>query len=489
MKNIKVQGGYKKGGYEFNVLETPSSQKYHVETIEKFVLGKDTYWHGYIKGSEINEKKFPIDANPRKPGPTKVVKLMQATAQKDPSNFHHLNNGITIIASNVEFDVDENQITIDYGTTTGIHGDGICNGGHSYYAIEQYQGNLDPNLLVRIEILVIDKSLSEIDRSNKIKIISEARNAHNQLESITTAHYSGYYDNIIAALEKETIYFKWYEGDPEAVKGAEKVDTLIAKISALSPHWYSHYLNPSGNTGNHMPSARNTGSTHKKWENFKLNSEEEKNLNYMNPMILDIIKLRDEISYSLHHDDFPKVSKVWRNTRIWKYLAIKDPIELNHKIVKGKNAKGYALSHVFAAMILGSFRENVWFSLGDDGINLVGWLIEPHKLWNKHKERFMRDLNNIASSISAPSFGNAFLQNAAIYNYQFTDHEFGANVKSSISTPEIVYDTSSMQKYARDLNNKSKLYLNTEILDEDLPPFSDISNVKTSESVCYSEIV
>ena len=103
-KKIVVQGGNKKGGYEFNVLNTPSNQTYDIENLSKFIIDKDTYWHGYIKGKEIKKKKFPIDANPRKPGPTKIVRLMQATIQKNPTDFHHLNNGITLIAHKVNYD-------------------------------------------------------------------------------------------------------------------------------------------------------------------------------------------------------------------------------------------------------------------------------------------------------------------------------------------------------------------------------------------------
>ena len=55
---IEVQGGYEKGGYEFNVLETPSTKSYQFESLSKFEIGNDTYWHGYIKGSEIKAQKL-----------------------------------------------------------------------------------------------------------------------------------------------------------------------------------------------------------------------------------------------------------------------------------------------------------------------------------------------------------------------------------------------------------------------------------------------
>ena len=483
MKEIKVQGGYEKGGYEFNVLDTPSTETYTVYSISEFTIGNDKYYHGYIKGKEIREKKLPIDANPRKPGPTKVVKLMQATIQKEPKMFHHLNNGMTIIATSLEHDPTKDEIKIEFGSIVGIHGDGICNGGHTYFSIEQFKGEIDDDMLVKVEILILDNELEAQDRSAKIKVISEARNAHNELESITTAHYSGYYDNFIKQLGDKKIFFKWFEGDPDAIKGAEKVDSLIAKLTAMSPHWYSHYLNTTGNTGNHMSSARNTGSTHKKWETFKLNDEDERNLDYMLPLLDDILRIRDEISHSLMHDDFSKVSTRWRATRIWKYLDQKDPIELSHKPNLGMPYKGFDLSHTFVTMILGAFRENVWFSVGDEGVNFVGWLVDPIELWKLHKENFMRDLNNIASTINAPSFGNAFLQNPAIYNYQLTEKHFGYNIKDQIDKPEVIYDTTSRDKYLRD--NDGNRWLKCEIIDPELPSFAELSEDEDASLQAY----
>jgi hypothetical protein len=488
MHTIEVQGGYTKGGYEFNILTTPCSESYPIVSISEFKIGNDTYWHGYIKAKTIKEKKFPLDANPRKPGPTKVVRIMQATAQKEPKNFHHLNNGITIIAKSLIYDKINNLITLEFGETIGIHGDGICNGGHTYFSIDQFQGNLSDEMLVKIEILVLDPNLNLTERSDKIKIIAEARNAHNELESITTAHYSGYYDNIINALKANKIYFKWYEGDPDAVKNAEKVDSLIAKITAISPHWYSHHLNQSGNMGNHMSSARNTGSIHKKWESFKL-TDDERNLDYILPLINDVLLLIDEINFSLANDNFPKVSKHWKKTKIWKYLGdkAKATIELNFKEINGSKVNGYNLSHTFITMILGAFRENVWFSMSDNGVNYVGWLIEPISLWHKHKEVFMRDLNNIASTINAPSFGNAFLQNPAIYNYQLTTKHFGINIADNIDKPEVFYDISSNIKYTIDNTRQEPHFLECELLDPELPPIAEITSIQNQTFACYKK--
>ena len=88
------------------------NQNYKVFAAKEFKIKNDRYFHGYLLGSEINQKKLPIDANPRKPSPTKVVKMMQATMVREPNNFHHLNNGMTVIASDLIYDEQNKEIII-----------------------------------------------------------------------------------------------------------------------------------------------------------------------------------------------------------------------------------------------------------------------------------------------------------------------------------------------------------------------------------------
>lgn len=482
IKEIVVQGGTASGGYQFNVLETPTNQSYKVFAAKEFKIKNDRYFHGYLLGREINQKKLPIDANPRKPSPTKVVKMMQATMVKEPDNFHHLNNGMTVIASDLKYDEQKKEISVSFGSAIGIHGDGLCNGGHTYFALEQFQGTLSDDLLVRIEVLILDPELSAEERSEKIKVIAEARNAHNQLESITTAHYSGFYENFIKQLGNDKVYFKWFEGDPEAVENAEKVDSLIAKLTALSPHWYSHYLNPTGNNGVHMASCRGISGIHTKWEKFKVADSDYRTLDYMLPLLQDILKLKDEICYSLLHDNYSRVSSVWRNTRIWKYLKDNaDEVDLTFK----PGFTGYKLAHPWITLILGAFRENVWFSQDDSGINFIGWLVDPLKLWKDHREALMIKLNAQAATVNAPSFGNAFIMQPAIYFDQLTEMEFGTRVRSHIGTPAVIYSNENGERFEK--SDSGSYWLQTIDLDPEIPPRSELLRANTGSLPCYAK--
>jgi hypothetical protein len=98
----------------------------------------------------------------------------------------------------------------------------------------------------------------------------------------------------------------------------------------------------------------------------------------------------------------------------------------------------------------------------------------------------MRDLNNIASTINAPSFGNAFLQNPAIYNPQFTSYHFGVNVSENINKPEIIYQVDSNAKYVIDKKNLGPFWLECETLDPDLPPIAELITYEKPNLVNYN---
>ena len=448
--NVSVQGGNNGGGYEYNLLEAPCVELYVVDDVTTFKIGNDTFWHGYFLGKDLSNKKLLLDANPRKPEKTRVVSVMTVTIKDYPKKFHLLNNGMTIIARDVKYNKESKQLSLSFGEKKGNYGDGICNGGHTYFAIEQFNGKIDKDVRVAFTIIEIDPKLEERDRLARIKEISEARNSHNELKSSTTNHFLGYYDNFrkyLSASPNKSIYVKWFEGDPNAIKKAEGVEKFIAQLTSISPFWFQHYLGkPDG--GIHMKAARNTKNTHETWANYVRNDPDSmENLYNIIPLIPDVLLLKDFISKSLESDSFKSITKVWKNTALWKYLKT-ETIDLNHlKDEKGNSLKGYNISHPFMTMILGAFRENVWYSINDDGVNLVGWLIDPFPLWDEQKENLMKKLNFTAVTINAPSFGNAFLQNSSIYVHQLTQQKFGDDIFNQANQPEIIFDTDTKTKY------------------------------------------
>ena len=110
---------------------------------------------------------------------------------------------------------------------------------------------------------MLDSEVADDIRLEKLKSIASARNAHNELDISTIAHFLDYYKNIIEGLGQNSIYFKWFEGDPNAIANAEKSKNFIAQLAAISPFWYSHYTGAADNNGTHQPASREPGTIHR----------------------------------------------------------------------------------------------------------------------------------------------------------------------------------------------------------------------------------
>ena len=132
---------------------------------------------------------------------------MQATLSKFGEEFHHWNNGITVICESVTKEAN-GSYKIEFGKQIEQHGYGIVNGGHTYYSIEQSKIKFSDSVAVRIELVILPPSFTDAERERAIKQIAMKRNAHNELDTKTEAHYSGAYNNWIDALEdfQNTLY-------------------------------------------------------------------------------------------------------------------------------------------------------------------------------------------------------------------------------------------------------------------------------------------
>jgi len=115
----------------------------------------------WVECEFVRSNFLPLDpndakaANPRAPDcEHSVVAEMKDTLKHKPEKFTTLNGGITIVCDDVTVDVKTNRLTIKLQD-----GDGIVNGGHTYYSIAS-SGKIDPSALVKIEIIQISKKLT-----------------------------------------------------------------------------------------------------------------------------------------------------------------------------------------------------------------------------------------------------------------------------------------------------------------------------------------
>ena len=204
-------------GTSYNVVEVPSQISYKYFSAEDCgkVDGENKYWTIYLPMSEVREKCFPLNANPRKPNTiganesTDIVVRMQNTLSNHPSKFVRLNNGLTCVCGSLSIDTQNKTVTIKWG-----EGEGILNGGHTYLSIVSNENVTDAR--VRVEIIEISERLNNQENNQEkqdfIKETAIARNSNRQLKDYTRSEFEGKHQFFQDHLKdlKGVIY--WSEG-------------------------------------------------------------------------------------------------------------------------------------------------------------------------------------------------------------------------------------------------------------------------------------
>lgn len=456
-KTIAVHGGREAGGYDIQVLDTPGKVTYETGGFESFKLHDCQMWHGYVSAAEIHKKLLPLEANPRMPQPSGVVRAMIKTIQHEPEKFFLWNNGITILARSCKYDEHSKAMTLTFGSksTNTNHGDGICNGGHTYFAITSFPAAPDDECWVKVEVVVLPQDLEEDARGVEIMRLAEKRNAHNQLKSSTTANFSGHYSDFKDVLGPKSILIRWFEGDPEAIAGAIDVKRFVAMLTGMSPAWFDHPLGSS--PGIHKTAARNVGSSHDRWARaMDDDDQEEKRLSELLFLTSDILDLTDQISYDLLRDnqtDWSGVSSRFWGTRLGQYFREHSSFDLRFNDSLGGH-QGLNMPHTAMTLLVGSMRGNVWMAHDEDGAQFVGWLLEPMQLWKDSRVGLMRSLLGVASGITN-NFGNTFFATDAVYRHDLAMDSIGRiNLATYLVAPEVLIDDSGVRfKKVGDLNN------------------------------------
>ena len=135
------------GTYE--VLKTPCNLSLLVSDYTNYQMSDGTTVHHlYVPCAEIKNDLLPMDADPREPSKTPQVKEMRDTLNDHPMDFVKKNNGITLFCDNVEFDSSKSSCKISFGER-----EGICNGGHTYYAIVGSINEIPRDAVVHLEMI------------------------------------------------------------------------------------------------------------------------------------------------------------------------------------------------------------------------------------------------------------------------------------------------------------------------------------------------
>ena len=422
-------------GIEYRALEIPGT----VELSDVFYApcpqfpDEYEFIHVYVSCEQIRTICLPLDANPREPTRADVVRKMSETLLDNPSVFHHWNNGITIICENVSYNENDKKMTISFSG-----GEGICNGGHTYFSIVTQPNEIDSNALVHLELIKLSPSLEDTEKRQVITDIANRRNRNRQLLQSSQADHLGYYDFFKECLGESANLVRWHEGDSNAGPGAIKSELFVRMLACVDPFWFIHPVHTvRGNS--HKTAATGSASIHNKWYDGAVEGNPEKNLRHMGLLGMDLFKLVDYLSYSLLHDSFSDASPRFRGTSFWEWIGSnRKELQSYHRGQQGLDLPAPAL-----IMILGAFRSNVWLSVDEDGDpNFIGFVEDPMELWSETRIDLIRDLLSLFEDRDRDP--NQFIKQSAPYDKSLLQILYGRNLPEF---PNFFYDIETKTKY------------------------------------------
>ena len=388
---IKAQGG--------NILDKVPDKE-----IEKI----GSFW---IECEYIRTNGLPLDprdtkaANPRAPDcEHSVVKEMKSTLLKTPQQFTTLNGGISIVCD----DITQDTKNPDIFHITLQDGDGIVNGGHTYYSINS-SNPIDPSALAKIEFIQIASTVTGTDRRHIIKQIAVSKNKNRAISDESEANFLGYFEPWKKAMGPYKDHISWKDGATckcivtgNQIENPMTATQLIKWIGYFeyANHNYHYVYNPN-RTG-----AKQPGKVHwDAWVNVVNGTTDP--YSWMMPLALPIIQLKEDV-----FNDLTNISRTVPMTSLVKrrgkatggpLTKIRSGRAMNGDfgewlISGGKKRKKKMIDsffdtsqetmkgHAFAEMIIGNFRSMLWRKRTPSGQVLVGWQVNPWEVWQKCRD-------------------------------------------------------------------------------------------------------
>lgn len=425
-------------GESYQVLETGSIVEYDYVDYAKHenlnaVGGFNTH-HIYVTCQELKDKCLPIEANPREPSLSRIVKAMQDTLKDEPESFVKWNNGITIVCEEV------NQHNGIVSLEFSDEDEGICNGGHTYFSIVTTNHDVS-EAAVKLEVIQIPSELE--GRNEEIVEIAKKRNNINNLDNYTVADFLGLYDHFKEKMEDPTLV-SWHENDSDAKPYAVSAPDLIRMMTVVNPDRYNHPILSPEKTY-HRSAALSKTSRHTEWFDGALDARDAGKHDPMAPfgtLIDDLFEIREMLSYSFKHDDYDSSFR----KRSFYQDNIGGEGATNRDLYLGEydGSVGYKIPATLEVMLLGMFRSDVYARVNaDNEYQYIGWIINPKQIWHEEKERIVNDLSAYYDDVGK-SYRD-FINSEAPYRVEL--YEFGRKPSFPKPPAEILYDVRSGDCY------------------------------------------
>lgn len=387
--------------------------------------------HIYVRCEDLRTVQLPLDANPRRPRKTQQVTAMRECLIQAPSDFVKNNNGLTVLADHVSYDPKTGICTMAFSAR-----EGVCNGGHTYFAIVTSPQEIDPKALVHLEVIEFPAGLQEAVRIEECIKIARARNNNNKLAQKSEANFQGFYDVFKRTLDNSR-FVVWHEGDADAIADSVDAEHFIRLLSALDPTLYRHH-HWSKKKDIHKSAALSSGSIHNAWysqmEEYRASGGVQP-LAHMSRLGNDLFFILDMVSHSMQHDSFQHGFKI---SGFYTKYAFKKEAERVLRVPGFSHSVGANLPPPLEVMLVGLFRSNVWLAYDPDSDppspTQVGWYYDFKQLWEDRRKEVMDSLAALFADFKDDPI--QFIRAGAAYEKDLFALGYGQRAPE----PALVYD-------------------------------------------------
>ncbi|MGB7210028.1 MAG: AIPR family protein [Pyrinomonadaceae bacterium] len=351
--------------------------------------------HAFINVNDLPDD-LPSDPDPRRPKDSGVVpKRISESLLSNDGKFHLLNRGITISAETYDFDNKNNVLVLQMPLDDARYG--ILDGGHTYWAIKKYKGDLQLDLerTVAGEIRKVDvltdqfvhvEILENVDEH--LADIAEARNFSVPLKSSTLAGYRKKFDWLIDALgpERAKKIIRQSENDDEPVP----VLDVIQVLGAVNPVLFA----------DERP-ARDAYTSAGKILGYFVDENDPYEFKKMRNIALDVLKLYDYIRLTFE-DKYNAADDAGRRGRFGARVEAREMKEKrgakmkaryywidDSRYIQGKSA----IDKGFAIPLISGFRV-----LLEEEKGQFKWLSDPFRLFDKYGDKLVKAIMNASDN-------------------------------------------------------------------------------------------
>jgi hypothetical protein len=408
-------------GKPYFYLEAPGT--FQIEVVGGDILGSipdkeiDQVGSFWVECEYIRTNGLPLDprdskaANPRAPDcEHAVVAEMKSTLLKKPWQFTTLNGGISIVCDKITPDTkNPNLITV-----TLQDGDGIVNGGHTYYSINSSGSAIKDSAYAKIEIVQIASTVTGNDRRNVIKNIAVSKNKNRAISDESEANFLGYFEPWKKAVDIFQDHISWKDGATcTCVATGERIENPLTAQNLIKLMFWFEYNNSNFHMVYNNQKRGPKQPSKSQWNNWlKEVGVAYDPIGWMMPLALPILELRERV-----FDELSTISKTVPMTSLVKQRGRKSggprtvirkgrakSSDFGEWLLMGRGAKENTVPSFFdtsinvteryalAEMIFGNFRSLLWRKNTNKGEVLVGWQVNPKEVWDSCRDAIIGSL-------------------------------------------------------------------------------------------------